>query len=154
MKIIRVMDKMNSGINEKQPPRPLAFRRRRGASLAEMLIAIVVLAVVLISMLGMFVISRTAVVSKDDETGLILALRYLEDLEQWDFPDYATELPKEWNDQKYKITATYIQNESDDFRAKIRVVVTWRGAAPGKRSVELDRIISSVGYRNVGQRTP
>ena len=146
-----------AGINTKQPARPFPFRRKRGASLVEMLIAIIVLAVVLISMLGMFVISRTAVFSKEDETAVALALRYMEDLEGLDFPDFETwqQSPQRLSNPtnpKYEITATYVESESDAYRAKIRVEVKWRGAALGERIVEFERVVSAVGYKNVGEK--
>ena len=139
-------------INSKQQRKPLAFRRRPGASLVEMLIAIIVLGVVLISMVGMFVISRTAIFSKEDETAVTLALRYLEDLEERDFEEFAPGsgfFPITQNDQKYTITASV--TEYDSFRARINVEIKWR-ASIGEKTVELDRIVSSVGYKNVGER--
>ena len=151
MKRIRSTDGGTISINAKQPGRPLAFRRKRGASLVEMLIAILVLGVVLISMLGMFVISRTAVVSKEDETAAVLALRYLEELEEADFSNFTTGFLRTWTDQNYKTTASLIESESDEYRAKVKVVVSWQGAARGEREVERERVISANGFKNVGE---
>ena len=131
------------------------FRRRRGSSLVEMLIAIVVLAVVLISMLGMFVISRTAIYTKDDETANALALRYLEELEEEDFSSFdPDDFPKTWIDQKFTTTATVIGADTDKYRVKLKAEVKWRASAGGEKKLELERLISAVGYKNVGEMAP
>ena len=140
----------NIGITDEQQGRPFLFRRRRGSSLVEMLIAIIVLAVVLISMLGMFVISRTAIHTKDDETANAFALRYLEELEELDFTGFdPDDFPKTWTDQKFTTTATVVDN--DNYRVRIRAEVKWPGAVGGEKTLELDRVISAVGYKNVGE---
>ena len=136
-------------INTKQPRRPFAFRRRSGASLVEMLIAIVVLGMVLISMVGMFVIARTAVFTKEDETAVVLALRYLEELEEEDFSVLTASTGFERREQNYHITATVL--DFDEFHARVMVEIKWRGATQGEKTVDMERVISAVGYRNVGE---
>ena len=142
-------------INAKQPKMPIAFRRRRGASLVEMLIAIIVLAVVLISMVGMFVISRTAIFSNEDETAVTMALRYLEELEDRDFEDFSNSamFPRDSHNenpnQRFRIITTVEQ--VNDYYAEVKVEVRWSGATRGVNSVELSRVISAVGFKNVGE---
>jgi hypothetical protein len=45
------------------------------------MVAIFVLMIVLISMFSMFLISRTAIYNKEDETANAIALRYMEEME-------------------------------------------------------------------------
>ena len=150
MEKIEIMDGGMVGMTAKQHGRPSLFWRRRGSSLVEMLIALIVLAVVLISMLGMFVISRTAIHTKDDETANAFALRYLEEIEEADFSDFdPSDFPKTWNDQKFTTTATVVDNDS--YRVRIRAEVRWPGSVGGERRLELERVISAVGYKNVGE---
>ena len=142
---------------DRKAKRPLAFRRKRGASLAEMMIAIVVLAVVLISMLGMFVIARTAIYTKEDETAYALALRYMEQLEEMEFAELLPMLKdndrNNWSDQKYATRAILLEDKENEnkYLAKVRVEVTWSSAGPCEKTVEMERVISAFGYKNVGE---
>jgi hypothetical protein len=127
------------------------FGARRGSSLAEMLIAIVVLAVVLISMFGMFLISSSSVKGKDDETANSLALRYLEEVEAYDFNGFVTgeKCGDDIVSGKYKISS--LVRRKDDYSATVDVTVTWPSNIGGQASLTLERVISSGGHLNVGQ---
>ena len=151
MEKLEIADGKASDTKAKQPRGPRSLRRRPGASLVEMLIAIVVLAVVLISMLGMFLISRTAIHSKEDETANALALRYMEQLEEQDFDalngPITNLLAQTGDSSKYTVTATSTKN---DYFANVKVTVSWNSAMAGRKTVELERFISAAGYKNVG----
>jgi Tfp pilus assembly protein PilV len=134
-------------------------RAMRGSSLVEMLIAIFVLAIVLISMIGMFLISRTAVSSKEGETANALALRLLEETESRPYSDFlVTATPPEFellnlNEKPYK--ATVYVTSADKYSAIVRVKVEWSGAARGLNKIgnaELTRVISAGGRKNVGEQ--
>ena len=148
-------------IKAKQPRRPIGFRRKRGASMVEMLIAIVVLGVVIISMLSIFVISRTAIYSKEDETAHALALRYLEELEEQQFEDFVVgpinlsamlNRIDESAGTQYDVAArvTY----KDDYHASIMVEVSWSGVMASQKKIDMERFISAAGYKNVGEMLP
>ena len=149
----------NSGvINDKrditteQPVRMPGSRGRRGSSLVEMLIAILVLGVVLISMVGMFAISRSAIYTKEDETAYALALRYMEELEKEDFAILTADggFSRTWPDPKFTIRAEV--TGSDEFLANVAIEVAWTGAAMGRKTLTMERVISAVGHRNVGEK--
>jgi hypothetical protein len=136
------------------------FSKKKGSSLVEMLMAIVVLGMVLISMVGMFLISRTAVFNKEDETANALALRFIEDIEGWPFEEFYADTPpfvlsSDQFSNKYNVTATVMGLDKSAagkvYSAKVTVTVSWEAAALGSRSLELERVISSGGHKNVGQ---
>ena len=160
MEKLGIADGKASDTKAKQPRGPRSLRRRPGASLAEMLIAIVVLAVVLISMLGMFLISRTAIYSKEDETANALALRYMEQLEEWNFEqfpagpnrDITTSLDHAGASLRYDVTAT--STKENPYFANVTVTVSWNSTMAGRKTVEMERFISAAGYKNVGDMLP
>jgi Tfp pilus assembly protein PilV len=124
---------------------------RPGSSIVEMVIAIVVLGVVLISMVGMFLISRSAIYSKEDETANSLALRCLEEVESMDFSTLTsgasfTLLP---NQNKYVATATV--TSSDQYMAIVEVEMKWDSALSSGKTLTLERVISAGGHKNVGE---
>ncbi|MCL2683625.1 MAG: hypothetical protein FWE55_00125 [Synergistaceae bacterium] len=153
MESFGIIDKEMVGLAVKQKRRPFVFRGKKGSSLAEMLIAILVLGVVLISMLGMFVISRTAIFTKEDETAYALALRYLEEMEARDYSTFVTgvriPLSAAPGDTRYDVTAEV--TSMDNYAANVTVEVTWSGAALGQKTLKMERVISAIGYRNVGE---
>jgi hypothetical protein len=117
-----------------------------------MLIAIFVLGMVLISMVGMFLISRTAIYNKEDETANALALRYLEELEVRPFSTFTgtwTETRNGAFNTRYNAKAEVI--DIDDYSATVAVTVTWDAAALGKGELKLERVISAGGHKNVGE---
>jgi hypothetical protein len=118
-----------------------------------MLVAIFVLGMVLISMLGMFLISRTAIYNKEDETANGIALRYVEELEAWPFADLTAlteDDPDEREFGKYEARA-YVLDGSTSYMARLRVEVSWQAAVMGTKSLSLERTISAGGHRNVGE---
>jgi Tfp pilus assembly protein PilW len=131
----------------------LLRRARHGSSLVEMLIAIVVLGFVLISMVGMFFISRSAIYSKEDETANSLALRYLEKLESTTFSEFldGTSFPKheEFQNKKYKAAATV--KSADQYMALVEVEIKWDSALSSGKTLTLERVISAGGHKNVGE---
>jgi len=135
--------------------RGIMSRRHDGSSMVEMLVALIVLAVVLISMVGMFLISRTAIYTKEDETANALALKYLERCEELDYsvikaaapPGTGYITPLDYpTSGKYQVTANAIS--ADTYSATVEVTVTWSN---GNRPVVLQRVISAGGHKNVGE---
>jgi Tfp pilus assembly protein PilV len=128
----------------------LARKKAKGSSIVEMLVAIFVLMMVLLSMVGMFMISRTAIYNKEDETANAVALSYIEELEGLPF-DKLSELssvpPRRFG--KYNATAQVV---SSDYSATVHVEVQWEAAALGRRTLRLERMISAGGHKNVGER--
>jgi Tfp pilus assembly protein PilV len=127
--------------------------RARGSSLVEMLIAIVVLGMVIISMVGMFLISRTAIYNKEDETANALALRYLEELEVKPFSTFATvgEIESHTGVFNTRYDAKAEVLAVDAYSATVEVTVEWDAAALGKKELKLERVISAGGHKNVGE---
>jgi hypothetical protein len=123
-----------------------------------MLVALVVLGVVLISMVGMFLISRAAIYTKEDETANAIALRYLEECESLPFAALADEdftATETFANGKYTAEAETTAVDPDDsggaYSATITVTVTWQAAGSGERSISLERVISAGGHKNVGE---
>jgi hypothetical protein len=127
-----------------------AGRKSRGSSLVEMLVAIFVLGIVLISMVGMFVISRAAIYNKEDETANAIALRYMEELEGRPFGDFSLTFSESRNFGKYGAKASVPL--CDEYSATMRVEVEWDSIAFGGKKVEMERVISAGGYHNTGGR--
>jgi Tfp pilus assembly protein PilW len=127
----------------------------KGSSLVEMLIAIMVLGVVLISMVGMFLISRTAIYNKEDETANALALRYLEELEVKPYSTFTASSPPfslgSLNASNDKFAASAAVVSADQYSATVAVTINWEAAALGTRNLKLERIISAGGHKNVGE---
>jgi Tfp pilus assembly protein PilW len=141
------------GARKKRLPR----RASAGSSLVEMLIAILVLGVVLISMVGMFLISRTAIYNKEDETANALALRYLEEVEVRPYSDFTAETPPfdlhggSWASPPGNYRATAKVLSADNYSAQVEVSIKWEGAALGAKNLALVRFISAGGHKNVGE---
>jgi hypothetical protein len=129
------------------------FRARRGSSLVEMLTAVIVLVFVLMAMGSMFLLSQTAVYSKEDATATAIALRFMEEQEERQFSDFENPglFPVSGNfSNKYKATASVVSH--DNFHATVRVSVEWGSiAGRGQKKVNLERVISAGGHRNVGE---
>jgi Tfp pilus assembly protein PilV len=131
--------------------RHLRAFRAKGSSLVEMLIAIIVLGMVLISMVGMFLISRTAIYNKEDETANALALRYLEELEVKPFSTLNAAFSETRTppfNAKYVAQARVVN--ANNYSATVEVTVKWDAAALGNRELKLERVISAGGHKNVG----
>jgi Tfp pilus assembly protein PilV len=127
-------------------------KARPGSSMVEMLVAIVVLMFVLMAMGSMLLLSRTALYTKEDETAKSIALRYIEELEAMPFDDFADAAlfadPVKFSN-KYDATVSVVSK--DDYSATIRVSVRWSPASGGAKNVNLERIISAGGHKNVGK---
>jgi len=142
---------LREGVAEKKR-KQLAGRAKQASSLVEMLIAIFVLAVVIMSMVGMFFISQTAIYNKEDETANALALRYLEELEVRPFASLTsgyTETRTPRFSPKYDASALVV--DRDAYSATVSVTVKWDAATLGSRNITLERVISATGHQNVGE---
>jgi Tfp pilus assembly protein PilW len=129
----------------------MPFRARRGSSLVEMLVAVVVLMFVLMAMASMFLLSQTVTYTKEDETATAIALRFIEQQEGRPFEDFAdaTKFPDTEDFGKYSATASVVSG--DDYSAKVRVAVEWQASVgAGRKNVTLERVISAGGHKNVG----
>jgi Tfp pilus assembly protein PilV len=129
--------------------RSFARKKSKGSSVVEMLVAIFVLVMVLISMFGMFLISRTSMYNKEDETANTIALRYMEELEARPFSVFNTSFSDTRDFGQFSARASVV-GTPNDYMAQVRVEVEWEAAAMGNRSVTVERIISAGGSRNVG----
>jgi Tfp pilus assembly protein PilV len=120
-----------------------------------MLIAIMVLVVVLMSMLGMVMISRTSMFSKEDMTASAVARRILEECETAPFATIAdTGYAMNYTVGKYDahVTVTSLdQAGAKVYAATLRVEVTWDAPGTGRGNVALERVISAGGHKNVGE---
>jgi hypothetical protein len=116
-----------------------------------MIIALFVLAVVLISMVGMFLISHSAIYTKEDETANALALRFLEQCEAVPFAELKSgTFPALNPPTKYNVLPQTLPG-GDDYAITLRVTVTWKAANSGTRNLSLERVISAGGHKNVGE---
>jgi Tfp pilus assembly protein PilV len=138
--------------------RGLTRKKSKGSSLVEMMVAIFVLIMVLLSMFSMFMISRTAIYNKEDETANTIALRYIEELEGRSFDEFkdATAFNSDpantKNFGKYNVKASVVGTPTE-FIATIRVEIKWEAAVMGKKSLVLERNISASGSLNTGMQS-
>jgi Tfp pilus assembly protein PilV len=120
-----------------------------------MLIAIIVLVVVLMSMLGMVLMSRTSMFSKEDMTASAVARRILEECETEPFSTIAdTGYVRDYTVGKYNahVTVTSLdQAGAKVYAAKVMVELTWDAPGTGRGNVALERVISAGGHKNVGE---
>ena len=133
-------------------------KRRSGASLSEMIVALYVLGIVLLGMMAGILITQGTILYKERARATDIALRTLENLEALPFlvlsNDYYDdkELTKEGI---YTITVARTNfNKSADIAdsADIRVSVTWGGGVlGGERTVQMNREVSASGSQNIGE---
>jgi hypothetical protein len=98
----------------------------------------------------MFMISRTTIYNKEDETANAVALSYIEELEGLPFEKLSElSIVPSRRFGKYNATARVVSN---DYSATVLVEVQWEAAALGSRTLRLERMISAGGHRNVGER--
>jgi hypothetical protein len=100
-------------------------------------------------MFGMFLISKTAIYNKDDETANAIALRYLEELEGRPFAGFHSSFNETRDFGKFKAKASVI-GDVTPYMATVRVEVKWEAAAMGAKRLSFERIISVSGSQNVG----
>jgi prepilin-type N-terminal cleavage/methylation domain-containing protein len=107
-------------------------KQRKGFSLVEVLIAMVILAIALFAIAGV-VVSTTMLMAHtmERETAVSLAGEKLDDLEQ-DYEDIAN-----GSDNVDKYTREWVVNELNDVKT-VEVSVTWNGVL-GTRSVLMER---------------
>lgn len=122
--------------------------RRKGSSLIEMLIAIVVTATVLLGLLAAMVIFRSTITSKEEAGARQVALNAIETLELCKLTDItakAITTPQ----GIYTVTKNVIPAviSADTPSVDVTVTVTWDN---GNRSIALKREVSSSGWQNVG----
>lgn len=107
-------------------------KQRKGFSLVEVLVAMVILAIALFAIAGV-VVSTTMLMAHtmERETAVSLAGEKLDDLEQ-DYEDIAN-----GSDNVDKYTREWVVNELNDVKT-VEVSVTWNGVL-GTRSVLMER---------------
>ncbi|MDR0649442.1 MAG: hypothetical protein LBF92_08930 [Synergistaceae bacterium] len=133
-------------------------KRRRGASLAEMVVALYVLAIVLLGMMAGIVITQGTLVYKERERATEIALRTLERYEAMPFASLPTsDVPLK--EGLYDVTVKRpVFNDSlsaasadlADF-ADIEVEVEWNKGVFGTRRITMSRQVSASGWQSVGE---
>ena len=148
-------------------------KRKKGTSLVEMLIAVMVLSVVILSvMMSIVLMTRNTGVQKDEEKARQFAIEVMEECEGVLF---AQNRPFDENEYKnrisglsrsrggangdaFKATSSVIQlgavpsilPNHPPISADIRVVVEWRSALRENNKIEIEREVSVSGWQNVG----
>jgi hypothetical protein len=144
---------------------------RKGSSLAEMIIAILILSFVVISiMMAMIVSTNNTVAYKDEENARQLALEVLEDCERVPFDgiagvDYRTSiqnLSKSRNSEAGNpiraeasavVSGTLDTHSTLPISADVTVNVTWNSAIGGRKTISMRREVSVSAWQNVGDRS-
>jgi Tfp pilus assembly protein PilX len=143
-------------------------KSRRGVSLVETLISVIVLGVVVIAiMMAMLVTTRNAGVHKDDETARQLAMEVMDACEGVTFNtsavDYTNEIQAlsktsgrfaataECTDLGVEPTTPKITTHPP-ISADIKVTVVWDSTI-GRGTFSINREVSVSGWQNVGDRS-
>lgn len=128
--------------------KPLLCRRRPGASLVEVLISMIIVAVVLLGIISAVFIARVSIVTKEEETARQICLNVLEDMERIklvDLPSAVVASPQ----GTYVVEKTVSPNPVSADAVVAEVTVTVRWGTEGK-SVSMSREVSSSGNQNIG----
>ena len=129
-------------------------KRRRGASLAEMVVALYVLAIVLLGMMAGIVITQGTLVYKERERATEIALRTLERYEAMPFASLPTAMVESKEGVYDIIFAKPVFNKPSVVSADsvgISVTVEWNKGVFGTRSITMDRQVSASGWQSVGE---
>jgi Tfp pilus assembly protein PilV len=134
----------------------LLEKRRSGASLAEMVVALYVLGVVLLGMMAGILITQGTMLYKERERATEIALRKLESLEALPFKALSDDITSLDYEGIYTITTFPVEfnklpaTSADS--ADIRVAVSWGGGVlAGERRIDMKREVSSSGWQSVGE---
>jgi Tfp pilus assembly protein PilV len=132
----------------------MPWKRRRGASLAEMVVALYVLGIVLLGMMAGIVITQGTMLYKERERATEIALRTLESQEALPFRVLSGD-ERTINEGIYTITiAEPVFNKAivaSADSADIRVTVEWDRGVLGGRSIQMNREVSASGWQSVGE---
>lgn len=129
-------------------------RKRRGASLVEMVLAILVLAVVLLGLLGGIAIARGSLLVKERETARQIALTVLEDLESVPYDDIDDRIGELDGERVGDFVVRFHNRVPGDKGLEYSVIVTvdiLLGSTGGTKSVTMGREVSASAWRNVGE---
>ena len=124
------------------------FKRRAGASLVEMLIAIIITAFILLGLMAAMIIFKGTVTSKEEAGARMVALNTLEALESCRLTDIAA---RDITSPQGIYTVVRTLNpaviNAGTASVDVTVTVSWSN---GAKSVVLRREVSSSGWQNVG----
>jgi Tfp pilus assembly protein PilV len=128
-------------------------KKRSGASLAEMIVALYVLGIVLLGMMAGILITQGSITHKERERAVEIALRTIEHQEALPFTALSH---GDKTEGIYTITlADPVFNNPDPRSADsvdISVTVTWGGGVlGGERRVEMNREVSASGWQSIGE---
>ena len=132
-----------SGLTETKAGRS----RRRGSSLIEMMMAVLILATVMIGLASAMVIFKGTMMSKEDAGARQIALNELERLEAIKLTA-VTAANIRSPQGIYTVTKTVVPASITTVTASADVTITV--AWGGSRSIALKREVSSSGWQNVG----
>ncbi|MDR1515167.1 MAG: hypothetical protein LBS45_05680 [Synergistaceae bacterium] len=134
----------------------LIKKRRSGASLAEMVVALYVLGIVLLGMMAGILITQGTMLYKERERATEIALRTLENREALPFDLLEAEGETTNKEGMYTITIASptfnkpLVKSADS--ADISVIVSWGGGVlAGERSITMKREVSASGWQSVGE---
>jgi Tfp pilus assembly protein PilV len=128
-------------------------KRKRGTSLVEMIIAVVVLGIVLLGMMAGIIIAQGGLVFKEREAAVEVALRRLEDLESVPFSSLSSAAAAGPGIVgKYTVNVVTVPSpvKSKDISADVRVTVSWGGVVGATKSIMMNREVSASAWQNVG----
>lgn len=128
------------------------MRKRRGTSLAEMIVSILVLGVVLLGVMAGITISQGSMTSRERENAMELGLRILEDYEATPLDSIRAKVTP----AKFGIfdVASEIHPTTYDpaqISADIRLEISWGASVGGKRTIQMSREVSASASQNIGE---
>jgi Tfp pilus assembly protein PilV len=127
-------------------------KRRSGASLAEMVVALYVLGIVLLGMMAGILITHGTIAYKERERAVEIALQTLESQEALPFGELSGDTR---TSGIYTITLAnpeFNKSAASADSAVIKVTVTWGGGIlGGERAIEMEREVSASGWQSVGE---
>jgi hypothetical protein len=130
-----------------------ARKRRRGASLAEMMIALFVLSIVLLGIMGGVLISAGTVAGKEQLKARDLVSSILVNYESVPFDQIWDTSPPSSNGL-YTVQAPVFNPpdyDPDLASVDITIAVTWGGVNGGSKKFELTKEVSASAWQNVGK---
>lgn len=130
-------------------------KKRYGASLVEMILAIFVLTVVLLGLLGGITIARANLMAKERETAQQVALAVLEALEFVPYNDIKTQSADIFDEKEFggfviDVHAAVPVDEPKNRDAMIVSVDVWLNSSGGAERVTLAREVSASAWKNAG----
>jgi Tfp pilus assembly protein PilX len=149
--------------------RPKLDGAKKGVSLVEMVIAIFILAIVIMSiMMAMIISTRNTAALRDDENAYQFALEVLEDCERIQITSddtvYRTAVAGKSRNRNADprnsmkavagaVVSPTLDLEDRPISAEVTVDVTWNSALGGTKRISMTREVSVSGWQNVGDKS-